>query len=295
LRLSAGTFSQRRGFNSLRELSAESGSALRYLVRTGRQFRNEIHQALLRRRMAALRPGSTIRLSGYTVRFNDGPNLYILYKDIFKRRIYDPSASRPDPFILDCGSNIGMSILYFKHIYPAARIIGFEPDPEIMPYLEENIARNKLENVHCVQAVLSRDASKKILYSDGKCGSGLAAPTQFDNPEDWRKYEVSSVRLRDYLAEPVDFLKMNIEGAELEVLADSEDRLRQIREMIIEYHHLPGLPRSLHDILQILHRQGFEYLINDFDSETNGGVQPPFRLTPESRYFLLIYARRLAP
>jgi hypothetical protein len=88
---------------------------------------------------------------------------------------------------------------------------------------------------------------------------------------------------------------MNIEGAELEVLADSEDRLRQINEMIIEYHHLPGLPRSLHDILQLLHRQGFEYLINDFDSETNGGVQPPFRLSPESRYFLLIYAKRLDP
>jgi FkbM family methyltransferase len=295
LRLSASIFSHRWGSSSLRELSAESGSALRYLVRTGRQFRSEIQQALLRRRMGALKAGSIMKLSGCTVRFNDGPNLYVLHKDIFIRRIYHFSVSRPDPFILDCGSNIGMSILYFKHIYPGARIIGFEPDPEIMPYLEENVARNNLENVHCVQAVLSRDASKKILYSDGKCGSGLAAPTQFDKPAEWRKYEVSSVRLRDYLTEPVDFLKMNIEGAELEVLADSEDRLRQIREMIIEYHHLPGLPRSLHEILQILYRQGFEYLINDFDSETNGGVQPPFGLSPESRYFLLIYAKRLDP
>jgi hypothetical protein len=62
--------------------------------------------------------------------------------------------------------------------------------------------------------------------------------------------------------------------------------------MVIEYHHLPGLPRTLHHILDLLDRQGFEYLINDFDSETNGGVQPPFHLTPESRYFLLLYAKR---
>ena len=62
--------------------------------------------------------------------------------------------------------------------------------------------------------------------------------------------------------------------------------------MVIEYHHLPGLPRTLHNILDLLDRQGFEYLVNDFDSETNGGVQPPFRLAPESRYFLLIYGRR---
>ena len=85
---------------------------------------------------------------------------------------------------------------------------------------------------------------------------------------------------------------MNIEGAEWEVLADSEDRLSQVREMVIEYHHEPGLPRTLHKLLELLHRQGFEYLINDLDSETNIGSCPPFRLGPESRYYLLVYARR---
>ena len=75
-------------------------------------------------------------------------------------------------------------------------------------------------------------------------------------------------------------------------MADSGERLRLVNEMVIEYHHLPGLPRTLHHILELLDRQGFEYLINDFDSETNGGVQPPFRLAQESRYFLLLYAKR---
>ena len=54
---------------------------------------------------------------------------------------------------------------------------------------------------------------------------------------------VSCDRLgRDYLTEPVDFLKMNIEGVEWEVLADSEDLLRQVREIVIEYHHLSLQP-----------------------------------------------------
>jgi hypothetical protein len=70
--------------------------------------------------------------------------------------------------------------------------------------------------------------------------------------------------------------------------------LHHVKEMVIEYHHLPGLPRTLHKILEILDRQGFEYLINDFDAETNGSVAPPFRLASESRYFLLIYAKKLA-
>jgi Methyltransferase FkbM domain len=139
---------------------------------------------------------------------------------------------------------------------------------------------------------LNRDAEKKIFFSDGIRGSGFAETLTREKSHAWKQYEVPCMRLRDYLHEPVDFLKMNIEGAEYEVLADSEDRLRQIREMVIEYHHLPKLSRSLRQILILLHRQGFEYLINDFDSETNGGVQPPFRLTPESHYFLLVYAKR---
>lgn len=109
----------------------------------------------------------------------------------------------------------------------------------------------------------------------------------------WTKHEVPTVRLRDYLTEPVDFLKMNIEGAEREVLADCGDRLRQVREMVIEYHHWFGLPRTLHHIQEMLNRLGFDYVINDFDSEANGNVYPPFSVTQESRYYLLIYAKRM--
>jgi len=238
-------------------------------------------------------PGSVVHCKNYAVRINDGPNFYILYKDIFVHRIYHFEAQRPDPLILDCGSNIGMSIFYFKHIYPKARIMGFEPDPAVFPYLQENITRNGLKDIQLVEAALAGQEGTLTFYSDGKYGSCLAEHLPADVPKGWQKYEVPCVRLRDYLTEPVDFLKMNIEGAEYEVLAESEDRLRQVREMVIEYHHLPGLPRTLHEILALLHRQGFEYVVNDFDSETNGGVRPPFRLTPQSRYYLLIYAQRV--
>ena len=286
------TFSQETRGKTKALLPASIVSGLRHLIRSIRNLKQEAHLALVHRSIVSLQPGSVFHLGDYTVGFNDRPNLYILYKDIFVHRFYHFEAVRRDPLILDCGSNIGMSVLYFKRIYPAARIIAFEPDPEVKPFLETNIIANKLKNVECIQAALSSDATKKVFFSDGVCGSGLAESLTLEQSHTWKRYEVSCRRLRDFLTEPVDFLKMNIEGAEYEVLLDSEDRLRQIREMIIEYHHLPGLRRSLHDILAILDRQGFEYLINDFDSETNGGVQPPFRLAPESRYFLLIYAKR---
>jgi len=265
----------------------------RYTVNRLVQWKRSLHLARMKCRAWSLEPGSLVRFLNYTVRINDGPNFYILYKDIFVHRIYHFEAQRPDPLILDCGSNIGMSILYFKHVYPEARIIGFEPDPAIFPYLDENVVRNGLKDVQLVQAALAGREGTLTFYSDGKYGSCLAQHLQGNVPEGWTKCEVPCVRLRDYLTEPVDFLKMNIEGAEWEVLADSADRLRQVQEMVIEYHHLPGLPRTLHKILALLHKQGFEYLINDFDSETNSAVRPPFRMSPDTRYYLLIYAKRM--
>jgi FkbM family methyltransferase len=266
--------------------------ALRLLPNEAGEWKKNLCLAWLRRKVLMRKPGSLIRCLNYSVRINDGANYYTLHKDLFINRIYHFEAQRVDPLILDCGSNIGMSILYFRHVYPQARIIGFEPDPAIFPYLHENIARNGLNDVRLVQAALSGRKGTFTFYSDGKYGSYLAEHAPGNIPEGWTKYKVPCVRLRDYLTERVDFLKMNIEGAEWEVLADSGDQLRQVQEMVIEYHHLPGLPRTLHNILELLNRQGFEYLVNDFDSETNSGLCPPFHLNPSTRYYLLIYARK---
>jgi FkbM family methyltransferase len=251
--------------------------------------------ARVRARMAAYagRPGRT-RCGPFTVRFNDGLNYYMSWKDIFVHRIYHFESSRPDPRILDCGSNIGLSVLYAKRAHPAARVTAFEADPEVLPLLRENLAGNGVSGVEVVEAVLGAREGTVTLTSEGACGSYVAGSTDvMIEAAGAASHTVRSVRLRGWLDGPVDFLKMNIEGAEWEVLEDSGDRLRSVREMVIEYHHLPRLPRTLHRILDLLDRRGFEYLIHDLDYESNGGVRPPFTLDSESRYFLLIYARRL--
>jgi len=245
------------------------------------------------RRYLPLRPGSIAKVGPYRVRTNDGPNLYVLYKDLFIRRVYHFEAERSDPRILDCGSNIGLSVLYFKSIYPAARIAAYEPDPSIVPYLRENLAMNAIGGVEVHEAAVGGSEGVLTFYSDGKYGSALASVAVDAERESWTRYDVPCLRLRDLLDEPVDLLKMNIEGAEHDAIAGAADRLREVRELLIEYHHLPGLPRTLHDILGILHGNGFEYLLYDFDRETNPAAQPPFRLSPETRMFLLIYARRI--
>ena len=265
--------------------------ALRRIERDLSGWRDQWHLDRVRARSFQARPGMLLPCGPYMVRINDGPNFFMQYKDIFINRVYHFESASVAPTVLDCGGNIGMSVLYYKLIYPQARITTFEPDPSVFGYLQDNMTRHGLNDVKLVQAAVCGREGSLTFHSDGKYASNLASETA-PLEEGWTKRRVPCVRLSSALTEPVDFLKINIEGAEWEALADSGERLRLVNEMVIEYHHLPGVPRTLHKILDLLDRQGFEYLINDFDSETNGGVQPPFRLAPESRYFLLIYAKR---
>ena len=229
----------------------------------------------------------TSKILNYSVQYTDQLSLYFEFKDIFKNKIYHFNTQKREPFIIDAGSCIGMSILYFKHVYPEARIIGFEPDREIFEILENNIKRNDLTNVELINTALTSREGERVFFPDGTDGGSLVYKS---NKEPTR---VKAVRLSDYINEPVDFLKMNIEGAELDVLSEISDKLHYINEMVIEYHSFDNSNQVLHKILDLLNRKGFMYLINDFDdAESNPAVRTPFKLGKNTRYFLLIYAKR---
>src|SRR5690242_15479864 len=114
------------------------------IIKTFSHLLCRINLLLFRRRTWSLMPRSVIRFMNYTVQITDGPNFYMQYKDEFINRIYQFDAVRQNPLIIDGGSNIGMSILYFKRIYPDARIIGFEPDPDIYQLLNNNLSKNNI-------------------------------------------------------------------------------------------------------------------------------------------------------
>lgn len=226
-----------------------------------------------------------MRCLNYGVRITDGPNFYMQYKDEFINGIYDFNTQRPDPLIIDGGSNMGMSILHFKHVYPNARIIGFEPDPSIFLLLSENLARNKIIDVRLVNAGLAGEDGESCFTPDGQAGGQISSSGQV---------KVRLERLSKYLWETVDFLKLNIEGAELDVLTEVTEAgcLRNVRELVLEYHGWPKQEQKLGNILNLLNEQGFRYLVHDFDAESCSATKPPFRLTAKTTWFCLVYAKR---
>src|SRR5437879_11581158 len=134
-----------------------------------------------------------------------------MYREMYEQQAYRFQAKAEAPFIIDGGANIGLGILYFKELYPKSEIIGFEPDEKIFSVLERNILRCALANVKLLCQALWSAHTTLGFISEGSWAGRLA------RAGDHRGHLVRTVRLRDYLDRPVDFLKLDIEGAETEV------------------------------------------------------------------------------
>lgn len=217
----------------------------------------------------------TAGIAGFEVRFLDFAALSHLFHEIFVKGEYFFATDEARPTIVDCGSNIGMSVLYFKMLYPASRIVAFEPGEEAFSCLQENVTRNRLESVSLNSVALTAEEGVVDFYHDpGRPGSLRTSTTKERMPGERRTVEASV--LSKHLVGDVDFLKMDIEGAELDVLEEVRDagRLRRIRRMAIEYHHhVDPEDDRLSRLLRLLEDGGFGYQVHaDLARPLRGGT-----------------------
>jgi FkbM family methyltransferase len=156
-----------------------------------------------------------------------------------------------------------MSILFFKKLYPGARIVGFEPDPLTFDTLQKNIACNGLADVtvHCF-ALGDRDEKRKFFRASERDTSDLTMSLSKQR-HDGCELEVECRRLSGLVTnDEIDLLKIDVEGAEQEVLSDlaTSGKLRLVKQMHIEYHHHIDLEvDALSRTLRLLEDEGFGY------------------------------------
>lgn len=70
-----------------------------------------------------------------------------------------------------------------------------------------------------------------------------------------------TTRLSKYLMQKVSFLKLDIEGAEYEVLHECRELLGNVQNIFVEYHSFADKKQELSGILKILENAGFRYYI----------------------------------
>ncbi len=203
-------------------------------------------------------------LLGHQLRIIDAESYLSMIEEIFVKKNYNFIAKRNDPIIIDCGSNIGLSIIFFKQIYPNAKIIGFEPDKKAFIALKKNIKNFNLTNIKLYEkAVWDKEETNNFL-ADGSWGGRI-----IDIDDKQTTHPVESTRLKKYLNGKIDFLKIDIEGAEKKILPDIKKNLNQVDNLFIECHSQIGQPQFLHNILKIIAHAGLRYHVKEASPRNN--------------------------
>ena len=199
---------------------------------------------------------NNVRFLSYSFDVPDLPSFIWQFKELFVDELYKFETNSKEPIIYDCGANIGMSCLYFKKLYPQAKIKAFEADPKIAKVLENNLKKNIcIEGIEIINSAVWIDNNGLQFASEGADGGSI-----YGNKN---RVNVSSIRLKDFLEkeEQIDMLKIDIEGAEYEVLKDCKDSLRNVNNLFVEYHSWNRSEQKFSEILEIFEKNGFRYYI----------------------------------
>ncbi len=248
------------------QLNRYAGAAYRRIKDYAYYYKNKNQIRLSSGEFGRLKKFSKVSRSLETVLFNGrkmkftSPFWFLHSVDeIFVQEVYRFSSDSENPVIIDCGANFGLSVLYFKELYKNAKIIAFEADPFICKMFDENIKAYGYNDIESINAAVWKEKTTLKFHSEGSVGGKI----EFDQNRDGNMIEVPTIQLRDYLSNPVEFLKIDIEGAEYEVLKDCHDLLSNVRNLFIEYHVMPDESQTLHEILNWIHEAGFKYYLRE--------------------------------
>ncbi len=205
-------------------------------------------------------------VAGFSVRAPSTAFFEFLYHEVFLDHCYYFKCTTPTPFIVDCGSNIGMALLYFKLVYPDAEVLAFEPNPDAFAVLTENVASNGLLGVELRDIALGGTNGEVPFFKDADADASMVAST-LEARGGENRIMVPQHRLSGFIDRPVDYLKIDIEGVEETVLADlvETEKIAYIDQMTIEYHHhIDGAADTLSTLLGKIEGAGFGYQIGSY-------------------------------
>lgn len=202
-----------------------------------------------------VRPPAYERVGRYSAHFQSYDTFCSIWREVYAKTPYYFRTDSESPVILDAGSNIGLSVLYFAELYPKARITAFEPDPGTFRLLSDTMSRNNL-NVELVnKAVYSHTGA--LTWHGGDPGSLSSSIVARDDVPHTHTITVPCVRLSEYVTGPIDLLKLDVEGVEVDVLGElaQSGRIRSIQRMAVEFH--PWAGRALTELMSMLTQCGF--------------------------------------
>jgi FkbM family methyltransferase len=187
---------------------------------------------------------------------------------------------KKNDIVIDIGANTGYYSLRLSSLVGKnGKIIAIEPDPQTFDTLTKNCKLNNISNVNTHNIAIS-DSKGEIIFHQSIFHSGTSSMFANENDKSEMKELIIKTTTLDELVKEkykqIAWIKIDVEGAELEVLKGSSTILSKTKNIIIEVHEhiLNQNNKNSKEILEILEENGFKItLLNDFWDEENSPNQ----------------------
>jgi len=206
-------------------------------------------------------PGE-MQLLGFRIPYPNQSHAFALLHEVFVHTPYKMTKITSRPRIIDCGANIGVSVVFFKACAPDASVLAIEALPSTFACLERVVAANRLTHVELVNAAIAGDDGTLTIYSAPGDVGGITTSLNAA----WGGSVAQTVparRLSSFIDGPIDFIKLDVEGAEYDVVDDlaATGRLALVREMAIECHDMGRDQRAT--LVAQLEMSGMRVVVSD--------------------------------
>lgn len=168
---------------------------------------------------------------------------------------------KPGDIVFDCGAHHGCMAILFSHwVEEKGKVIAFESLPRNADVIENNIKLNKLQNV-----VLER---KAVGSKRGKIAITDESDSQVIHRHGYG-IEVEMTCLDEYSYLDPSFLKIDVEGYEIEVLKGAQHILKKKPKLAIEIHteSLERYNSSIEELFRLIDVEKYELWVQWHDDE----------------------------
>jgi FkbM family methyltransferase len=167
-----------------------------------------------------------------------GSSIASLYSDVFCRESYaSPKPLPAAPRIIDAGGHLGMASLYFLQRYPSCHLTTLEPNPTLAALLRQTLSGYGPQVVLLEAALSTSNGTSQFHITSDNLFNVTGGIDNREAPDRAvTRLVVPQVDARDVLREPVDLMKLDVEGHEYELLPLPLFEPSHVRNLVVEFH-----------------------------------------------------------
>tara|TARA_B100000767_G_scaffold274378_1_gene307165 strand:- start:4258 stop:5010 length:753 start_codon:yes stop_codon:yes gene_type:complete len=184
-----------------------------------------------------------------------------VFKEVWLTNIYNKNGVfvEEGDLVIDVGAHVGIFSTYACELNKSSKVYSFEPSKENFERLKSHKKLNKKSNLNIYNLGVAGDNGKRTFSLHSKNSGGHSLHT---NKNSKNKIEIETVRLSDFCKkekiETIDFLKIDCEGSEFEILKSDEKLLKRVNKIILECHPFENNTASF--IINLLKKYNFKVI-----------------------------------